>query len=222
MLIRDDGTYVEYWITAGNSTTFNHNMPWAYVINGTASSWRYYRYEAGSGYEKLGTAKVTTSQTVTFKLGDTGTSGLGGPTTFSVSIKRAKAPSPPSVVTLSSITSNSVHGSFSDGANNGDSIDTRQIGYGTSSSSPQSTVTSDKTTTITGLAPGTKYYFWARTHNSKGWSSWGPRSETTTLSVVRVNVGGIWKTAIPYVNAGGVWKIARPWSRNAGVWKEVK
>jgi hypothetical protein len=44
-------------------------------------------------------------------------------------------------------------------------------------------VSSDLTTDITGLITGTLYYFWARTHNVKGWSPWGPRSQTTTLRI---------------------------------------
>lgn len=313
MMIRDTGTYVEFWVTANNSTTYAYQMPWAYVINGVTSGWKEYRYEKGSGYEKVGSWNVTTSQTVTFKLGDTGTSGLGGPTTFSVAINRAKPPNPPSIVTLSSITSNSVYGTFSDGANNGAAIDTRVIGYGTSSTSVQKEVVSDRSTTITGLLPGTTYYFWARTHNAKGWSAWGPRSSTKTLNVpsapsapvisgvtptsaviswsppanngaaiveyqvgygtsstgpsttvsataspktisglapgtryyfwvrarnsvgwgawsaassnqtiagARIQVGGVWKIAVPYVKVNGVWKLARPWARSAGVWKQ--
>lgn len=134
----------------------------------------------------------------------------------------ASKPSAPSAVTLSTITTNSMKATFTDGANNGDAIDSRQIGYGTNSTSPQKTVSSDKSTTITGLTPGTKYYFWARTHNSVGWGSWSASRNATTISVVHVKDLGVWKNAIPYVNVAGVWKIARPWTRSAGVWKEAR
>lgn len=314
MKIRDTGTYVEFYIRSGNSTTYNYQMPWAYVINGVTSSWKYFRYEKGAGYELLGRWNVTTTQTVTFKLGDTGTSGLGGPTTHSVKIDRATAPSPPSVVTLSNITHNSVYATFSDGANGGAAIDARQIGFGTETTNPtKNTVSSDRSTTIPGLSPGTTYYFWARTRNAKGWSAWGPRSTAKTHNVpsapatptisgvtpisaivswtppanngasiveyqvgygasstgpattvtatasprtvtglvpgtryyfwvrarnavgwgawsaassnqtiagARIRVGGVWKIAVPYVKVGGVWKLARPWARSAGVWKQ--
>lgn len=134
----------------------------------------------------------------------------------------ATAPNHPSAVTLTLITSNSVFATFTDGGNNGATINSRQIGYGTNPVSTQHIVSSDRSTAITGLTPGTKYYFWARTHNSEGWSPWSARRDATTLSIVHINVGGVWKTAIPYKNVGGVWKIALPWSRSAGVWTEAK
>jgi hypothetical protein len=36
---------------------------------------------------------------------------------------------------------------------------------------------------LTGLTPGTTYYFWARGRNAQGWSNWSVRSQATTLSV---------------------------------------
>lgn len=183
MMIRDTGSVVEFWITSGNGSTFAYDMPWAFVVNGVTSSWREFRYEAGAGYERLSSWTVSTSQTVTFKLGDTDTGGLGGPTNFSVAISRAKIPSPPTTVVLSSITSTSMHATFNDGANNGAAIDSRQIGYGVSPTAVITTVASDRSTDITGLTPGTQYYFWARTHNSLGYSGWAPRATATTLRV---------------------------------------
>jgi hypothetical protein len=229
MMIQDDGTYVTYYLKAG-SQTYNYQLPWAYVINGNASGWKYFRFEKGGDWQKIGVAKVSYSQTVTFKLGNTGTAGLGGPTTFSVYIDRAGTPHAPYYVATENVTSNSFRGRFKDGADNGADIDSRQIGYGTSSSSPQKTITAKATISIdgswfvdvTGLSPGTTYYFWGRTHNREGWSTWTLSHKVTTLSTVKVNVGGVWKDAIPYVNVAGVWKVASPWTRSAGVWKEAK
>jgi hypothetical protein len=183
MRIRDTGTTVEFWLNSGNSSTFNHQLPWSYTDASGSSGTKYFDYSAGDGWQRVRSWTVTTDQTVTFRIGDTGTSGFGGPTSFSVAIDRASIPSPPSIVTLSGVTNTSVNAAFNDGANNGAAIDTRQIGYGTSSSSVQSTITSDRSTTITGLTPGTTYYFWARTHNAKGWSAWGPRGSATTYRV---------------------------------------
>lgn len=311
-MIRDTGTVVEFWINANEPSTWAHDMPWAYVVNGTTSSWREFRYEQGAGWEKLGSWTVTTDQTVTFKLGATGTNALGGPTTFSKFIERASIPAKPSTPSISSITATSVHVSFTDGSNGGDSIDSRQIGYGTNSSSPSTIISSDRSTTISGLDPGVTYYFWARTHNSKGWSAWSGRASARTLNVpdapttpllssvtatsvdvsftpngdggakitayqigygitsspseivsatspmlitgltpgtnyyfrararnsagwgpwsgarqVRtvagayIKVGTVWKLAVPYVRVAGEWKLAEPWTRSVGVWKRT-
>ena len=183
MRIRVLATTVEFWITANNSTTFAYNMPWGYTVNGVTNNSKEYRYNAGAYWEKIGSWSVTYSQTVTFRLFDTGTSGLGSGATHSVFVDRADRPSPPTKPAISSITHNSAYVTFSDGSNNGASIDSRQIGYGTSSSSPTTTVSSDKSTTITGLSTGTRYYVWARTHNSEGWSDWSARAYFDTDNV---------------------------------------
>lgn len=222
MLIRDSGGYVELWLRAG-SQTFNYDLPWAYTINGSSSGWKQFRFEPGGDYQRLGRAKVSYSQTVTFKIGDSGTAGLGGPTTFSVSINRSKKPNAPYGLEVHDVTSTGMRVTFIDGANNGDSIDARQIGVSTSPTGSKKTIASDGNTNFGSLTPGTTYYIWARTHNSVGWSIWSTTARSaTTLSVVRVRVGGVWETATPYVKVSGVWKLARPWSRVAGVWKEAK
>lgn len=92
-------------------------------------------------------------------------------------------PGAPSTPAISSVTSTSVFATFSDGSNGGGTIDSRQIGYGTNSSTPTTTISSDGSTSITGLTPGTTYYFWARTHNQKGFSPWSGRATKKTLAV---------------------------------------
>lgn len=318
MMIRDNapgqasGT-VEFWLNSNNSTTFNHDLPWGYTVNGVTDNTNQFDYSAGAGWKRLGVWTVTTSQTVTFRLFDTGTSGFGGPTTFSHAISRATVPAAPGAPVIGAISSTTVGITFTDGSNGGASIDSRQIGYGTSSSAPTSTMASDGSDTVSGLTPGTLYYFWARTHNSVGYSAWSGRSQATTYRVpdapstpiissvgpvsvvvswtpngdggtaitgyevgygtsssaptttvsatspktitglqpgtkyyfwvraqnsvgwspysasadattiagVRIKVGTVWKIAIPYVRDGGVWKLARPYVRTAGVWKET-
>jgi hypothetical protein len=75
---------------------------------------------------------------------------------------------------------------FTDGDWNGDAPDSRQIGYSNSNVSStvaQVIVSSDGSTNITGLFPKTLYYFWARVHNSYGWSDWSGRGSVTTHGV---------------------------------------
>lgn len=181
MRIRDLGDIVEFWINSGNSTTFNHNLPWGYTVNGVTNNTREYDYNAGAGWEKLGSWSVDDSQTVTFRLRDTGTSGFGGPTSFSVSIDRASAPWPPSQPTITNITHNSMTVSYTDGNTNGAPITNRQTARNTSNTLTGANIYAvDKSTTFTGLSPGTTYYWWARTQNRVGWSGWSPVRSAAT------------------------------------------
>lgn len=183
MMIRDTGGDVQFWINSGNSTTFHHELPWAWNVNGTYSGWLQYNYNANAGWRMLFNGPVTVSQTVTFYLGATGTSGFGGPTTFNQFIFRGSVPSSPSQPTIGTVTDTTVGITFTDGADGGVAIDSREIGYGTNGTSPTSTMSSDGSDTVTGLTPGTLYYFWARTHNGVGYSAWSARSQATTLRV---------------------------------------
>lgn len=221
MMIRDLGSTVEFRIRSSSASTFNNSgIPYTAVYNGNTYTGSF-TYPSGSPWVLVRSFTITTSQTVQFNIGSSGTSGLGGPTNFSQYLDRAVKPSPPSKPVLSQLDHDSVYVTFNDGANGGATITSRQIGWGTSSSAPQSTMSSDRSDTVSGLAPGTKYYFWARTYNVKGWSNWSARAEAVTHGGAYINVGGVWKHAVPYVRVSGVWKVARPWSRLAGTWKET-
>jgi len=81
-------------------------------------------------------------------------------------------------------------------------------------------VSSNGTSVIGALQPGTTYYFWARGRNAKGWGPWSARSTGRTIAGARVKQNGVWKDAIPYVKVNGVWKLARPYSKVNGTWKK--
>jgi hypothetical protein len=184
MMIRDNGSTVSFMINANSSSTFSHQMPWGYTVNGSTNNDRESDYSQGDGWKTLGSWTVSSDQTVTFRLFDTGTSGLGGPTTLSVAINRSSYPDPPSITSLTPAAT-SVVVKTSDGSNNGDAIDLRQIIRNTSGTTTGGTTTTATglSTTVSGLVTGKTYYFWARTHNSKGFSAWSPVKSTTTLNV---------------------------------------
>ena len=129
-------------------------------------------------------------------------------------------PDAPSIPVISSITQTTVVATWHANGSNGSTIIDMQLGYGTSSSAPTTTVTATSPKTVTGLLPGVKYYFWARVRNGVGYGPWSASSNATTIAGARVKVGGVWKNAIPYVRVSGVWKLARPWVRVMGTWKE--
>jgi hypothetical protein len=131
-----------------------------------------------------------------------------------------RMPAAPGAPTLSVIRHTTVNVAFTDGYS-ALPIDARQIGWGTDSGSPQYTMSSDGSDTVTGLTPGRTYYFWARTHNSSGWGPWSASSTTRSIGGVLVRVGTENKIAIPYVRVSGVWQPAQPWVRYTGVWKET-
>lgn len=185
MRIRDTGTYVEFWINSNNSTTFAHELPWGYTVNGVTDNSNSYDYNAGAGWERLGRWNVTYDQTVTFRLFDTGTSGFGSGETHSVAIQRATVPPAPTIVTLTP-SETTMYVDMNSNGTGGATVDRWQLGWSTSSSAPSSYMDlnlSNGTGTVTGLVRGTTYYFWARGHNSKGWGAWSARKSATTWTV---------------------------------------
>ena len=321
MRIWDDGSLVSFQLKAA-SGTFNHDLPYGYTVNGVTDNSNTFDYVGTGGYLNIKQWTVSSDQTVTFRLQDSGTSGIGGPTTLSMAISRSTVPakstapaisaltntsftadtnsngngggtidsaeigistaassSPtivytasgigvytvtgrvpgtvyrvygrfhnengwgpwsayttvttldvpdaPHVPTVSNIKQSSVDVTFVDGANGGSPITGRTIGYSTSTApgEPQYQVPADAdgTTTITGLTPGTTWYFWSRTTNKYGDSVWSsaPASAKTTAGVLVKDGTGPYKPAVPYVNVNGVWHIATPWGKVAGVWKQT-
>lgn len=183
MMIRDTGTYVEFWLKAGSST-FNHDLPWRYTVNGVTSGQLQFDFVSGGAYQRLGRWNVTTDQTVNFYLYDSGTSGIGGPTSFSVAIDRTSAPGTPGAWAIEQIADTWVQGDTDSMPNGGLAIDQIQVRYDDSSTAASPAYASDTNLdgyfSITGLLRGKTYYFWVRTHNAKGWSPWSARTQATT------------------------------------------
>lgn len=138
-----------------------------------------------------GTTRVHHSATGLGSIKFTGTAFWDTPSNFTSSIALAvslptipRLSTAPGTPTITVDSSTQVHVAFTDGGG-GAPIDSRQIGYGTNGST-QSTIIaadSDGSTIITGLTPGTTYYFWARTHNVAGFSPWSLRASNATPTV---------------------------------------
>lgn len=183
MMIRHNGDIVEFYFQAGYSNDHWDPLQFNYTANGSTSNTLGFDYNTGRPWLKVGQVTVTNSQTVYFRLlTRTGTQGMGGPTTVSRYIDRGGPPDPPNPIVFPSWTSTSAVANFTDRGNGGLPIDTRRIGYGKSAAAPQFFITSDGSTTITGLSAGTTYYFWAQAHNAKGWGEYSSRRQITTQS----------------------------------------
>ncbi len=225
MMIRDNapgaasGT-IEFWITSNNSTTFDHEMPWGYTVNGVTDNTLEHNYNANSGWNFLGSWTVSVTQTVTFRLFATGTVGLGGPTTFNQLISRATVPPAPNAPTFTNVGPTELYVNFTNNGDGGSAITSYDIGYGTTSSADSVLYTGAVSPQfISGLTPGTTYYFRVRANNSVGNGAWSTIVAQATVAGVRVKDGGTWKIAVPYVKVAGVWKLAVPYVKDSGVWK---
>ena len=185
MLIRDltAEKIVEFWINANNSTTWNAALPWGWTINGSTGN-ATFNYQPGAGWRRLGNYYVPNSQTVTFRLGSSGTSGFGGPTTFNQFISRETVPPAPTPVTFTNVTSTSLTAQFTSNGDGGYPILEWLIGYGTDpGGAPLPYLSTTGISNIVGLSPGTTYYFWAIGRNALGYGAWSPRSQITTPRV---------------------------------------
>lgn len=88
MMIRDLGQTVEFWVISGSPYTYTAAMPFGWTVNGSTGSGTI-TYPAGGNWLKVKSFTVQTSQTVTFRIGATGTTGLNGPSEFKKYIERA-------------------------------------------------------------------------------------------------------------------------------------
>jgi len=112
--------------------------------------------------------------------------------------------------------------SWTPNGDGGSAITSYDIGYGTTPTadsvlymgavSPQY---------ISGLIPGTTYYFRVRANNAVGNGTWSTIISQQTVAAVRIRDGGVWKLAVPYVKVAGVWKLGVPFMKVSGTWKSM-
>lgn len=179
MMIRDLGGVVEFWFKTGSST-WNNDQWWSWGANGTSSRQKF-RLLRGGGWQLFGSVYVTYDQTIRFTIEG---AGLGWATTdFYQHIQRTTVPSPPTMQSVTPISSSTLHVVFTGNYDGGSTVLEWQIGYGGSSTYPSFTVGSSGTSDVGGFSSGQRVYFWARARNALGWSDWSNRGEGVTWRV---------------------------------------
>jgi hypothetical protein len=180
MMIRDTGSWVEFWFKTG-AQTWNNDQQWSFSANGSYSGTREYRLLRGGNWQQFGSVRVTYDQNVQFTIYN---AGLGFPThTFTQHIQRSTVPQPPTLRSATPISANSIRVIFQGNYHGGSPVVEWQIGYGSSSNGPTALISSDGSTDVGGFNSGQKVYFWARGRNALGWSGWSNRGEATTWQV---------------------------------------
>jgi hypothetical protein len=194
LVIRDTGSVVEFYVQSGSTSTWFDNSHGSY--GGSAGSGTF-SYPSGAPFKLIASLNVTASNDVTFSIGATGTSGLGGPTSLSVRINRTPPPPPPPTATVPEtptcseawgITGTYLAIHFYDGADGGSPVIAREYQYSASPSLTDQTFNGSVSIATPGngtverydLTPGTTYWWRERVANSIGWSSWSiPRWANT-------------------------------------------
>lgn len=223
------------------------NAPSLPVISSIAATSAFVTFSDGGGgvgavdsrQIAYGTSTSVGSATTISSDGSTSISGLSAGTTYYVwarvhnaagysswssraSFTTLRVPDAPTTPVISNVKPTTADIAWTANGTGGSPITGFDVGYGTSPSSPTTTVPADTSPiTITGLTPGTTYYFWARAKNIVGNSPWSGVASTMSISGVRINVAGVWKLAVPYVRSSGIWKLARPYVKSLGEWKET-
>lgn len=205
LLIRDTGSSVEFWLGQSISATFSGGIPWSGVVNGVGVGGSF-PWPSGGGWRMVASYGVSSSQTVSFSIGSTGTSGFGGPTGLSTYISRATAPAAPAAPVASAIGTDRMTLTWSIPSNGGAAIDQMLLrrwdapGFGGAYFDYPNggSVTSR---TVTGLVPATQYWWALYAHNAVGYSARGAGLVVVTLSPAYVGKGGAFPAAAA-VNVG--------------------
>lgn len=179
LMVRDQGSVVEFWVYTPYRLFWN-NLRFNVDANGTTSYFSI-NYNGQGIWVKVGQVTVNNSQTITYRLLDrTGTSSIAGPTSMSVNLERGRPPDAPQNPRIYAWGSDYIDVQFLDNWDGGRPIDIRQIGWGKNPGGAEVYNWIGPTHRFGGLEKGVRYYFWAQSHNEKGWSGWSGRSDVAT------------------------------------------
>jgi hypothetical protein len=140
----------------------------------------------GFGSRLVGSWAVSYSQTVTFNIGASGTSGLGGPTSVALAVSRATVPAAPTNLGIDQVGPTYFRHRFAGNSNGGSAIIEWQSQVATNAAFTTGVQTQQHPTSgiyqWTNRTPGTVYYARARGRNAVGWGAWSTVTSARTLS----------------------------------------
>lgn len=191
MFIDDDGTNIRWYLKQDDPATFigSPGKPWAVTVNGQNISGNFTWASGSAGAIRLiaGPATVTYTQQVAFAIGATGTSGFGNGGTIYGTANRtppATVPGVPGQPVPSQITANSMRLTWTIPGNGGSAIDQMLLrrsltsDFATYVDYPQAA--NATTAVVSGLTPGTTYYWRVFAHNAVGFSNPSPTRAQAT------------------------------------------
>lgn len=82
----DESQYVDLYLLGVNQRI--EQIPWTYILNGQIDPWKSFTLEANTAWQKVTTLLVDATQDITFRLGDSHSVLVGGPTDFVQEITR--------------------------------------------------------------------------------------------------------------------------------------
>lgn len=181
MMLRDLGHRIEFWLKSGDPYTWFGSATFSYSSPHGSNSWNA-GYSSGNTWQLMGAIDVSSSGNVSWTIPNTGTYGIGGPTTQTVYIQRAVVPPAPTPLLIDQVTHNSFRYQFAGNGDGGAPIREWQVGYGTNPSSPQHFAGSSGNITIgVGFPGGSTVYVWSRGRNDVGWGPWSARAHAELL-----------------------------------------
>ncbi len=221
-----NGNDIMFYVRSGLSATFVGSPGFGtsvYVNGGWVGLSNVANYSGSTDWRHVGTININTSQTITFHINASGTSGFGGPDDFAVYVQRATVPPAPIANAIQEIRHQSFRTNFNWNGDGGSGVDKYEVHYSNNASGGQfSTETGDGSQLINvappNFPPGSPIYYWVRAHNGVGWGNFAGPVGATLLPGIRIRVAGVWQHAVPYVKVNGVWTAAVVYIRKAGVW----
>ncbi|AZS39976.1 MULTISPECIES: fibronectin type III domain-containing protein [Microbacterium] len=215
--ITDDGSTVAFYVLCSDPQTFVGSYSWYGTVNGVGVGGTV-SLGKGFGSRLLGAWNVGYTQTVSLGQNATGTSGLGGAASFSTGIYRATVPGTPGTPSVSEIMPQSMRLTWTIPGNGGAGIDQMLLrrstdpNFGTYTDFPQGGGVT--TAVVSGLIPGTVYYWRVYAHNAVGYGPSSGIANARTLSGFKAWNGTQFKNTILRVyDADGQFKlcILREW-----------